>query len=85
MHRLIGLSNPRLAQAFIDYMASRKIEVVMSPEPEGLFALWLKDEQYLVEAEAELQAFCMIQRQISIKLHLGIWQRAELPSSIMPT
>ncbi|HIF9228047.1 TPA: rhomboid family intramembrane serine protease GlpG [Photobacterium damselae] len=75
MHRLIGLSNPRLAQAFIDYMASRKIEIVMSPEPEGLFALWLKDEQNLVEAEAELQAF--LHDPTADKYQAASWDMAE--------
>ena len=46
MHRLISLNNPRMAQAFIDYMASRHIDVQMMPEGEGQFALWLTDSQY---------------------------------------
>ncbi|KXI23953.1 rhomboid family intramembrane serine protease GlpG [Photobacterium sanguinicancri] len=57
MHRLVGLPNPRQAQAFIDYMASRGITIQMASEPEGVFALWLADRQYLVEVEAELAAF----------------------------
>ncbi|UTV27841.1 rhomboid family intramembrane serine protease GlpG [Photobacterium atrarenae] len=57
MHRLAGLNNPRLAQAFIDYMASRGIPLSLAPEPEGRFAIWLEDSQYLVEAEAELNLF----------------------------
>ncbi|OAN16953.1 rhomboid family intramembrane serine protease GlpG [Photobacterium jeanii] len=57
MHRLVGLPNPRLAQAFIDYMASRGIHIQMMSEPEGVFALWLADSQHLVEVEAELTAF----------------------------
>lgn len=32
MVRLITLSNPRMAQAFIDYMASRHIDIQMMPE-----------------------------------------------------
>ncbi len=32
MIRLIALNNPRVAQAFIDYMASRQIEIQMMPE-----------------------------------------------------
>lgn len=57
MHRLAGLNNPRQAQAFIDYMASRGIALTLAPEPEGMFAIWLKDSQYLVEAQAELNLF----------------------------
>lgn len=57
MHRLAGLNNPRQAQAFIDYMASRGIALTLAPEPEGMFAIWLKDSQHLVEAQAELNLF----------------------------
>ncbi|MCC4820772.1 rhomboid family intramembrane serine protease GlpG, partial [Vibrio lentus] len=57
MIRLMVLDNPRLAQAFIDYMASRQIPIQMSPEGEGRFALWLLDSQYQVETEAELNRF----------------------------
>ncbi|MFA0725247.1 rhomboid family intramembrane serine protease GlpG, partial [Vibrio sp. 10N.222.49.E5] len=57
MIRLMVLDNPRLAQAFIDYMASRQIPIQMSAEGEGRFALWLIDSQYQVETEAELNRF----------------------------
>ena len=57
MIRLMVLDNPRLAQAFIDYMASRQIPIQMSPEGEGRFALWLTDGQYQVETESELNRF----------------------------
>ncbi|MGF1904990.1 rhomboid family intramembrane serine protease GlpG [Aliivibrio salmonicida] len=58
MHRLIALSNPRAGQAFIDYMASRHIDLRMMPEGEGQFALWVvSDDTYLLEVESELQAF----------------------------
>lgn len=57
MIRLMVLDNPRLAQAFIDYMASRQIPIQVSPEGEGRFALWLLDGQYQVETEAELNRF----------------------------
>ncbi|MDF4886993.1 rhomboid family intramembrane serine protease GlpG, partial [Vibrio parahaemolyticus] len=32
MKRLVTLNNPRMAQAFIDYMASRQIDIEMMPE-----------------------------------------------------
>ncbi|HCE1934336.1 rhomboid family intramembrane serine protease GlpG [Vibrio parahaemolyticus] len=57
MKRLVTLNNPRMAQAFIDYMASRQIDIEMMPEGEGQFALWLTDSQHEVEAEAELKQF----------------------------
>lgn len=75
MHRLAGLNNPRQAQAFIDYMASRGIALVMAPEPEGLFALWLEDGQYLVEAEAELNQF--LSNPYDRKYQAASWDVAE--------
>ncbi|WEM42387.1 rhomboid family intramembrane serine protease GlpG [Photobacterium sp. DA100] len=75
MHRLAGLDNPRQAQAFIDYMASRGISLVMAPEPEGLFALWLEDGQHLVEAEAELNQF--LANPYDRKYQAASWDVAE--------
>ncbi|KJG05156.1 intramembrane serine protease GlpG [Photobacterium angustum] len=75
MYRLAGFYNPRQAQAFIDYMAYRGIEISMAPEPEGKFALWLADEQYLVEAEAELNAFLLDPN--NKKYQAASWQVAE--------
>lgn len=46
-----------MGQAFIDYMASRKIDVQMMPEGSGQFALWLIHSEDQVEAEAELKQF----------------------------
>lgn len=47
MQRLIALSNPRAGQAFIDYMASRHIDIRMMPEGDGQFALWVvSDDAY---------------------------------------
>lgn len=57
MVRLMVLNNARVAQAFIDYMASRHITIQMSPEGEGRVALWLIDAQHQVETEAELNRF----------------------------
>lgn len=57
MVRLMVLNNARVAQAFIDYMASRHISIQMSPEGEGCVALWLIDAQHQVETEAELNRF----------------------------
>lgn len=57
MKRLVTLNNPRMAQAFIDYMASRQIDIEMMPEGDGQFALWLTDSQHEIEAEAELKQF----------------------------
>lgn len=57
MIRLTSLKNPRMGQAFIDYMASRHIDVQMMVEGHDQFALWLTDPQHQLEAESELQRF----------------------------
>lgn len=57
MVKLIVINNPRAAQAFIDYMASRRIEIDMMPEGSGQFSLWLRNDAELMEVESELQRF----------------------------
>ncbi|MDW6002604.1 rhomboid family intramembrane serine protease GlpG [Vibrio mangrovi] len=57
MIRLITIDNPRLGQAFIDYMALKRIEIAMMPEAEGQFCLWLLKDDDLYETEAELKLF----------------------------
>lgn len=75
MIRLTALSNPRAAQAFIDYMASRNIAIHMMPEGEGQFALWLADSQHQVEAEAELDVF--LQNPMAERYQAASWEMAE--------
>lgn len=75
MLRLITLNNPRMAQAFIDYMASRRIEIQMMPEGSGQFALWLLDDKYQVETEAELTQF--LQNPNNKKYQAASWDVAE--------
>ncbi|MDC5808857.1 rhomboid family intramembrane serine protease GlpG [Vibrio europaeus] len=75
MYRLISLNNPRMAQAFIDYMASRQIDIQMMPEEEGQFALWLTDSQYQMEAESELQQF--LSDPNANKYQAASWDMAE--------
>lgn len=75
MHKLISLNHPRMAQAFIDYMASRQIDIKMMPEGEGQFALWLTDSQYQIEAEAELEQF--LNNPNASKYQAASWDMAE--------
>ena len=75
MHKLISLNHPRMAQAFIDYMASRQIDIKMMPEGEGQFALWLTDSQYQIEAEAELKQF--LENPNASKYQAASWDMAE--------
>ncbi|SJN59958.1 Rhomboid protease GlpG [Vibrio ruber DSM 16370] len=57
MIRLITIDNPRVGQAFIDYMALKHIEIMMMPEAEATFCLWLIKDEHLHEAETELKQF----------------------------
>ncbi|EGU36175.1 protein GlpG [Vibrio ichthyoenteri ATCC 700023] len=75
MIRLISLNQPRMAQAFIDYMASRQIDIKLMPEGEGQFALWLMDDQHQVEAEAELKMF--LDQPNNAKYQAASWNMAE--------
>ncbi|MCG9685080.1 rhomboid family intramembrane serine protease GlpG [Vibrio sp. Isolate23] len=79
MIRLISISNLRMAQAFIDYMASRRIDVKMMPEGSGQFALWLSDSQHQVEVEAELQHF--LDNPSDSKYQAASWEMAETRTS----
>jgi len=64
-----------MAQAFIDYMASRQIDIQMMPEGEGQFALWLTDGQHQVEAQAELDHF--LANPNARKYQAASWDMAE--------
>ncbi|WP_353497566.1 rhomboid family intramembrane serine protease GlpG [Vibrio sp. CB1-14] len=75
MVRLITLQNPRMGQAFIDYMASRRIDVQMMPEGEGQFALWLMNSEDQLEAEVELKQF--LDNPFDAKYQASSWDMAE--------
>ncbi len=75
MIRLITLNNPRMAQAFIDYMASRQIEIKMIPEGGGQFALWLMNDEHQLEAESEIKRF--VENPGDSKYQAASWDMAE--------
>ncbi|NAW57642.1 MULTISPECIES: rhomboid family intramembrane serine protease GlpG [unclassified Vibrio] len=75
MIKLITLNNPRMAQAFIDYMASRQIDIRMMPEGRDQFALWLSDVSHQIEAEAELKQF--LTNPAARKYQEASWTMAE--------
>ncbi|WP_217514286.1 rhomboid family intramembrane serine protease GlpG [Vibrio metschnikovii] len=74
MIKLITLAHPRMAQAFIDYMASRHIEIQMQPEEGGQVSLWLIDEQHQIETDSELQHF--LRHPQDSKYQAASWQVA---------
>ncbi|PMJ90332.1 rhomboid family intramembrane serine protease GlpG [Vibrio sp. 10N.261.55.A7] len=75
MVRLLTVANPRAAQAFIDYMASRQIEIRMMPEGDGQYALWLLEDQHQVEVESELTHF--LDNPTDNKYQAASWTMAE--------
>lgn len=56
MVRVIAVSNPRLAQAFIDYMATQGIQL-MARHTDEAAEIWLEDEARLEQVQHELQQF----------------------------
>lgn len=80
MIRLITLNNPRMAQAFIDYMASRQIDIKMMPEGSGQFALWLSDTTHQEEAESELKQF--LENPNASRYQAASWDMAETRKSV---
>lgn len=75
MVRLIAINNARMAQAFVDYMASRHIEIAMTAEGDGQIALWLKDEHSIAETDVELKLF--LQNPSDTKYQAASWNVAE--------
>ncbi len=75
MIKLIVISNPRVAQAFIDYMASRQIEVVMMPEGKDQYAVWLQNDAEQLEAESELRRF--LENPYDKKYQAASWDLAD--------
>ncbi|OTA15911.1 rhomboid family intramembrane serine protease GlpG [Xenorhabdus vietnamensis] len=58
MIHVTSISNPRLAQAFIDYMAMQSIHLTMRPNNESsLVELWLEDDSQLSRVQQELHHF----------------------------
>lgn len=57
MVRIIALSNPRVALAFVDYMATQGIRLESRPQQGHTVELWLADESRLSEVESQLELF----------------------------
>ncbi|MZI94478.1 rhomboid family intramembrane serine protease GlpG [Vibrio sp. CAIM 722] len=57
MIKLVTLNNPRVAQAFIDYMAKQQIDIQIMSEGDGQFSLWLSDDSQYSAVVDELNLF----------------------------
>ncbi|VEB63161.1 Rhomboid protease glpG [Providencia rustigianii] len=58
MIHIISFANPRMAQAFVDYMASQHIHLQIQPSSEQQqFEVWLADDQQVELVRKELEIF----------------------------
>ncbi|WP_273803881.1 rhomboid family intramembrane serine protease GlpG [Providencia rettgeri] len=58
MIHITSFANPRMAQAFVDYMAGQNIHLSLQPSQEqALYELWLEDDQFLNQVRQELDTF----------------------------
>ncbi|MFI8417306.1 rhomboid family intramembrane serine protease GlpG [Serratia sp. NPDC078593] len=58
MVRVIAVSNPRLAQAFVDYMATQGITLEVQHTQDAA-EIWLADDSHLEQVQHELQQFML--------------------------
>ncbi|KMJ44429.1 rhomboid family intramembrane serine protease GlpG [Xenorhabdus khoisanae] len=80
MIHVTSISNPRLAQAFIDYMATQGIHLTMRPTNEPLLVeLWLEDDSQLSLVEQELQHFA--RDPLNERYQAASWQTGKSNSS----
>lgn len=58
MIHITSFANPRMAQAFVDYMAGQNIHLSLQPSQEqALYELWLEDDQFINQVRQELDTF----------------------------
>ncbi|MEX7683941.1 rhomboid family intramembrane serine protease GlpG, partial [Proteus mirabilis] len=56
MIHIITLSNPQLADMFVNYMATKGVRIHAKTENQQV-SLWLENEQQLNQVESELKTF----------------------------
>ncbi|OTA20538.1 rhomboid family intramembrane serine protease GlpG [Xenorhabdus beddingii] len=81
MIHVTSISNPRLAQAFIDYMAVQGIHLTMQPTNEPLLVeLWLEDDSQLNLVEQELRQFA--RDPLNERYQAASWQAGKSSGSL---
>ncbi|MBD2800134.1 rhomboid family intramembrane serine protease GlpG [Xenorhabdus sp. M] len=79
MINVTSISNPRLAQAFIDYMATQGVHLVMRPTGEpSVVEIWLEDDNQLTQVEQELQHF--VRDPLNARYQAASWQTGKSDS-----
>lgn len=71
MVRIAEFTNPRMAQALVDYLAAQGVKLNLKQE-ENRFILWLDDETHREKAEQELQRF--IRDPNHVRYQAASWQ-----------
>lgn len=79
MLRLIAFSNPRMAQAFVDYMATRHINIEMRYQNQQV-ELWLADESAETMVRQELEQF--INNPSDPRYLAASWESGNLDANI---
>lgn len=78
MYKLSELSNPRMAQAFVDYMATQGVELKLVPE-QTHFSLYVVYQEQLRQAQQEFALF--LDNPAQEKYLAASWQVAQ-PKSV---
>lgn len=79
MVQVITLSNPRLAQAFVDYMVTKQVQLVIREQAQSV-VLWLVDETQLVQVEQELKRF--LQEPDHPRYQAASWKTGSIHSGL---
>lgn len=79
MIRIISLSNPRIAQAFVDYMATLGVQLQVKHDGQDV-QLWLEDESKLDKVEPELNLF--MKDPLHARYQAASWHTGSTQSSL---
>ncbi len=79
MIRVLAVSNPRLAQAFVDYMATQGVTLQMTTNGSEA-ELWLNDDSLLTQVQEELQVFLV--DPLNPRYLAASWQSGSTASNI---
>ncbi|MEI9534708.1 rhomboid family intramembrane serine protease GlpG [Moellerella wisconsensis] len=76
MIHVISLDNPRIAQAFVDYMATQNIQLEMRPANNNhQVELWLLDNQHIDQVQQQLTEF--LHNPLDARYQAASWQTGD--------
>lgn len=76
---MIAISNLRLAQAFVDYMATRNVALEVRPDAQGA-EIWLADDEQLPQVQLELEQFLL--DPLNPRYQAASWQSGSLHTNL---